>query len=133
MEQADWEDLVRNDSGTKQARMALGIEIVSDLDTRVKIDQYAGIARPELVAALAGVGNVNGEAWKLAFMTYLEAGLAAMEAGCYENLGEVVDLIRWCRRSVELPEEFATGRWGRFDSQKTRANPGLSCFSLKES
>src|SRR3989344_2295638 len=110
MEASEWESFVRNDEGTKQARRALGAEIILELDTTVTLDRYEGIARQELVFALASFGEINNEAWKLAFVSHLEAAMIAQELGVYESLAEVVDLIRWCRRAVGLSEEFATGQ-----------------------
>ncbi|OGD72414.1 hypothetical protein A2703_00340 [Candidatus Collierbacteria bacterium RIFCSPHIGHO2_01_FULL_50_25] len=109
-----WYDLVRDDEETKRARRALGMEVVLELDTTVTLDQYEGIARKELVAALASFGGINNEAWRLAFASHLEAAMLAQELGCYETLAEVVDLVRWCRRAVGLSPEFATGQWGDF-------------------
>ena len=110
----EWDDLVRNDEGTRTARSALGAEIVLELDTTITLDQYEGMASRELVAALANFGGIDNEAWRLALVSHLEAAMVAQELGCYQNLEEVVDLIRWCRRAVGLSEEFATGQWGSF-------------------
>ena len=114
MEAEKWDDLVRNDAGTKAARRALGAEIILGLDTTITLDQYEGPASAELVLALARFGNINNEAWRLVFMSHLEASMLAQELGCYDNLEAVVDLIRWCRRAVGLSPEFATGWWGAF-------------------
>lgn len=121
MEAKEWDDLVRNDEGTRRARIALGAEVVLELDTTVMLDQYEGPARAELVQALASFGNINNEAWKLAFVSHLEASMLAQELGCYESLKEVVDLIHWCRRSVGLSPEFATGQWGAFQITSEQA------------
>ncbi len=114
MEEGRWNDLIRNDEGTKQARRALGAEIILELDTTVGLDQYEGSASRELVMALASYGAVNNEAWKVAFMSHLEACQLAHEFDCEDTVDKIVDLIRWCRRAVGLAEEFATGQWGCF-------------------
>lgn len=110
MEESAWNDLIQNDEGTKQARRVLGAEIILDLDTTISMDQYEGTSSQELVRAMATFGEINNEAWKLAFMSYLEAAMVALDLGVYENLDAVVDLIRWCRRAVGLSEELATAQ-----------------------
>lgn len=116
MEALRWNDLLQNDEGVKQARRALGVEIILELDTTVALDQYKGLASKELVVALASFGEINNEAWKLAFMSHLEAAMFAQELGVYENLESVVDLIHWCRRAVGLSPEFVTSQLGEFSS-----------------
>ena len=116
MEQDKWNALVSNDAGTKQARRALGAEIVLELDTSITLDQYEGSASRELVAALATFGGVENDAWKVAFMSCMELCQLAHEFECSDTVGDIVDLIRWCRRAVGLSEEFATGQWGEFQT-----------------
>lgn len=116
MEAKEWDDLVRNDEGTRAARRALGAEIVLELDTTVTLDQYEGPASQKLVRSLATFGEVNNEAWKVAFLSHLEAYRLAIELDCDDDLEAVTDLIHWCRRAVGLSPEFATGQWGNFSS-----------------
>ncbi len=130
MEAKSWDDLIRNDAGTKQARQAMDAELILDLDTSVTLDQYKGLAGFELVQALATFGEINNAAWKLAFMSHLEAARLAQELGCYDDIGGVVDLIRWCRRAAGLAEEFPTARWGMFEKIKNPGEPG-SFLSLR--
>ena len=108
--QKEWEGLERNDLGTRRARKALGAELILDLDTSITLDQYEGPASAALVEALANYGEVKGEAWKVAFLSHLEAYQLATEAGCTDDIWNVVDLIRWCRGAVGLSEEFATAK-----------------------
>jgi len=111
MEADRWDDLVRNDEGTRQARKALGAEIVLDLDTTVRLSSYEGTATEKFVSLLARVGEVCDDAWKVAFLSYMEACELAHELDCEDTVEQVMDLIRWCRQAVGLSEEFATSDW----------------------
>lgn len=98
-------EMAKEQRQTAAARRAMGVEVLLDLDHSVELSSYRGPAE-NLIEAFSCLTE-EGAAWQVALLSPQEAcRLVGQIAGVECDLDAVRDLIRWCRRSVGLPEDL---------------------------